>query len=120
MQRVGTMAGNPQLKLTEKERTLMTINVQVFVHSMIGLVEVLLNYGDILLPYDVRQSIMAFLHQSPVELMSSMVPNKEEKQSNKNPVGVKTNRYFLIFIKLVTVVAHAKDLKQEQEDVNEV
>lgn len=48
MQRVGTMAGNPQLKLTEKERTLMTINVQVFVHSMIGLVEVLLNYGDIL------------------------------------------------------------------------
>ena len=44
-----------------------------------GLVEVLLNYGDILLPYDVRQSIMAFLHQSPVELMSSMVPNKEEK-----------------------------------------
>ncbi|TJY02582.1 hypothetical protein FCF10_08380 [Lactobacillus amylovorus subsp. animalium] len=66
MQRVGTMAGNPQLKLTEKERTLMTINVQVFVR-------------DILLPYDVRQSIMAFLHQSPVELMSSMVPNKEEK-----------------------------------------
>ncbi|WP_248616423.1 hypothetical protein [Lactobacillus amylovorus] len=44
----------------------MTINVQVFVR-------------DILLPYDVRQSIMAFLHQSPVELMSSMVPNKEEK-----------------------------------------
>lgn len=79
MQRVGTMAGNPQLKFTEKERTLMTINVQVFVHSMIGLVEVLLNYGDILSPYDVRQSIMAFLHQSPVELMSSMVPNKEEK-----------------------------------------
>lgn len=79
MQRVGTMAVNPQLKLTEKERTLMTINVQVFVHSMIGLVEVLLNYGDILLPYDVRQSIMAFLHQSPVELMNSMVPNKEEK-----------------------------------------
>lgn len=35
--------------------------------------------GDILSPYDVRQSIMAFLHQSPVELMSSMVPNKEEK-----------------------------------------
>lgn len=41
-------------------------------------------------------------------------------KSLKNPVGVKTNRYFLIFIKLVTVVAHAKDLKQEQEDVNEV
>ena len=43
MQRVGTMAGNPQLKFTEKERTLMTINVQVFVHSMIGLVQILLN-----------------------------------------------------------------------------
>ena len=45
---------------------------------------------------------------------------KPFNEAKKIPVGVKTNRYFLIFIKLVTVVAHAKDLKQEQEDVNEV
>lgn len=57
----------------------MTINVQVFVHSMIGLVEVLLNYGDISSPYDVRQSVMAFLRQSPVQLMSSMAPDQDKK-----------------------------------------
>ena len=55
-------------------------------------------------------------------LMSYFVENIRQAKNRaiKNPVGVKTNRYFLIFIKLVTVVAHAKDLKQEQEDVNEV
>lgn len=78
MQRVGSMDGAKDVKLTEKERTLMTIKVQVFVHSMIGLVEVLLNYGDILSPYDVRQSIMAFLKQSPVEQIGNLANAREE------------------------------------------
>lgn len=78
MQRVGSMDGAKDVKLTEKERTLMMINVQVFVHSMIGLVEVLLNYGDILSPYDVRQSILAFLKQSPVEQIGSLANDREE------------------------------------------
>ena len=31
------------------------------------------------LPYDVRQSVMAFLRQSPVQLMSSMAPDQDKK-----------------------------------------
>ena len=58
------------LKMNEKEQMRMMISVQVFVHSIIGMVRVLLEYSDRLAPYDVRQSILTFLRESPVASMN--------------------------------------------------
>lgn len=57
-------------QMKEKEQMRMMISVQVFVHSIIGMVRVLLEYSDRLAPYDVRQSILTFLRESPVASMN--------------------------------------------------
>lgn len=70
IERMSSMKELANIQMTEEERIRMTINVQVFVHSMIGLVRVLLDNSDRLSPYDVRQSIMVFLRNSPVTNIS--------------------------------------------------
>lgn len=73
------------IKLTGKERIAMLIDVQVFINSMIDLVRVLLNYSDRLSPYDMRENIMAFLHKTPLNELTSFL-KKDKKSSNKNSV----------------------------------
>lgn len=63
----------------------MLIDVQVFINSMIDLVQVLLNYSDRLSPYDMRENIMAFLHKMPLDELTSFL-KKDKKSSNKNSV----------------------------------
>ena len=46
-----------KLKMNEKEQMRMMISVQVFVHSIIGMVRVLLEYSDRLAPYDVHHIV---------------------------------------------------------------
>ena len=70
MKRMSQMKNIDKLKMNEKEQMRMTISVQVFVHSIIGMVRVLLEYSDRLAPYDVRQSILTFLRESPVASMN--------------------------------------------------
>jgi hypothetical protein len=73
------------IKLTGKERIAMLIDVQVFINSMIDLVRVLLNYSDRLSPYDMRENIMAFLHKTPLDELTSFL-KKDKKSSSKNSV----------------------------------
>ena len=70
MKRMSQMKNIDKLKMNEKEQMRMMISVQVFVHSIIGMVRVLLEYSDRLAPYDVRQSILTFLRESPVASMN--------------------------------------------------
>lgn len=70
IKRMGEMNDIENLKMTEKEQMKLTISVQVFVHSMIGLIRVLLNYSDRLSPYDVRQNILVFLRNAPISNLS--------------------------------------------------
>lgn len=70
MKRMSQMKNIDELKMDEKEQMRMMISVQVFVHSIIGMVRVLLEYSDRLAPYDVRQSILTFLRESPVASMN--------------------------------------------------
>ena len=70
MKRMSQMKNIDKLKMNEKEQMRMMISVQVFVHSIIGMVRVLLEYSDRLAPYDVRQSIFTFLRESPVASMN--------------------------------------------------
>lgn len=72
----------PNLRLTEKERMAMNINVQVYVASMIGLVRVLLQYQDRFSPNDVRKNIVEFLHKTPLEDMSHFINHKKEKKKS--------------------------------------
>lgn len=55
------------------------------INSMIDLVRVLLNYSDRLSPYDMRENIMAFLHKTPLDELTSFL-KKDKKSSNKNSV----------------------------------
>lgn len=70
MKRMSQMKNIDELKMDEKEQMRTMISVQVFVHSIIGMVRVLLEYSDRLAPYDVRQSILTFLRESPVASMN--------------------------------------------------
>ncbi len=70
LKRMSQVADVRNLKMTEKERITMMINVQVFVHSMIGVVRVLLDNSDRLSPYDVRQNILGFLREAPISKMN--------------------------------------------------
>lgn len=70
IKRMGEMNDIENLKMTEKEQMKLTISVQVFVHSMIGLIRVLLDYSDRLSPYDVRQNILVFLRNAPISNLS--------------------------------------------------
>ena len=70
MKRMSQIKNIDKLKMNEKEQMRMMISVQVFVHSIIGMVRVLLEYSDRLAPYDVRQSILTFLRESPIAYMN--------------------------------------------------
>lgn len=70
MKRMSQMKHIDELKMDEKDQMRMMISVQVFVHSIIGMVRVLLEYSDRLAPYDVRQSILTFLRESPIASMN--------------------------------------------------
>lgn len=70
LKRMSKMKNTSSFKMNEKEKMTMMINVQVFVHSMIGMVRVLLNYSDRLSPYDVRQSVLVFLREAPLSNMN--------------------------------------------------
>lgn len=84
-ERINSMDDSQGIKLTGKERIAMLIDVQVFINSMIDLVQVLLNYNDRLSPYDMRENIMAFLHKTPLDELTSFL-KKDKKSSNKNSV----------------------------------
>lgn len=84
-ERINSMDDSQGIKLTGKERIAMLIDVQVFINSMIDLVQVLLNYSDRLSPYDMRENIMAFLHKTPLDELTSFL-KKDKKSSNKNSV----------------------------------
>lgn len=84
-ERINSMDDSQGIKLTGKERIAMLIDVQVFINSMIDLVRVLLNYSDRLSPYDMRENIMAFLHKTPLDELTSFL-KKDKKSSNKNSV----------------------------------
>lgn len=84
-ERINSMDDSQGIKLTGKERIVMLIDVQVFINSMIELVRVLLNYSDRLSPYDMRENIMAFLHKTPLDELTSFL-KKDKKSSNKNSV----------------------------------
>ncbi len=84
-ERINSMDDSQGVKLTGKERIAMLIDVQVFINSMIDLVRVLLNYSDRLSPYDMRENIMAFLHKTPLDELTSFL-KKDKKSSNKNSV----------------------------------
>lgn len=84
-ERINSMDDSQGIKLTGKERIVMLIDVQVFINSMIDLVQVLLNYSDRLSPYDMRENIMAFLHKTPLDELTSFL-KKDKKSSNKNSV----------------------------------
>ena len=84
-ERTNSMDDSQGIKLTGKERIAMLIDVQVFINSMIDLVQVLLNYSDRLSPYDMRENIMAFLHKTPLDELTSFL-KKDKKSSNKNSV----------------------------------
>lgn len=84
-ERINSMDDRQGIKLTGKERIAMLIDVQVFINSMIDLVRVLLNYSDRLSPYDMRENIMAFLHKTPLDELTSFL-KKDKKSSNKNSV----------------------------------
>lgn len=70
MKRMSQMKHIDELKMDEKDQMRMMISVQVFVYSIIGMVRVLLEYSDRLAPYDVRQSILTFLRESPIASMN--------------------------------------------------
>ena len=70
MKRMSQMKHIDELKMDEKDQMRMMISVQVFVHSIIGMVRVLLEYSDRLALYDVRQSILTFLRESPIASMN--------------------------------------------------
>lgn len=69
--RIEEMGKEEKIKISELELMNREINIKVFIHSMIGLINVLLDYSDRLSPYDIRHKVQFFLKNAPVSYLST-------------------------------------------------